>query len=196
MMRPTIAILLAACLSGCSLFPSGRPAYFLLDPGKPPSFAAMRSRATAVVGFAGVATPFAAGGFVYRVNGGRWETDPYNQFLAGPGQMMTSLVRNWIRESGLFRSVAIPGEGGGQTFLINCAVTEMYGDFQNPFAPQAVLTMRVQVFGSQRRLAREVTLSQSVPVRARTPEALVEAWDEALRLNLTALLKTLAGLAL
>jgi uncharacterized lipoprotein YmbA len=194
-MRPTIAILLAACLAGCAFFPPGRPAYFLLDPGKPPSFAAMRSGATAAVGFADVAIPFASGGFVYRVNGGRWETDPYNQFLVSPAQMMTALTRNWVAESGLFRDVAVPGEGGGQTYLINCAVTELYGDFQNPPAPQAVLAMRVQVF-SQGRLVREATLSQSVPVRARTPEALVAAWNEALRLNLTALLKSLAGLAL
>ncbi len=193
-LRPlSFLLLFAVVLTGCSILPRSKPRDFLLDPGAPPSFSAMRSKSTIAVDFVDVATPFAGGGFVYRVSNSGWETDAYNRFLIGPAQMTTSILRNWLTESQLFREVSTPGDGGGQTYLLNAGVTELYGDFQNPFAPVAVMTMRFQVVrANSRQIVMQTTFTQTVPVSARTPEALIEAWNEALRMNLTALLKAAA----
>ncbi len=200
-MRSRAAFPALACLlvfvAGCSSMPPPKPKYFLLDPGKPVSMKALRpsnAPATASVSFVDVAAPFASDGFVYQVTPGRWETDPYNQFLVSPADMMTSSLRNWTRECGLYGDVAVPGAGGGQDYLIDCDLTEIYGDFSNPFAPRAILTIEAQVFhrtDKGRDMVLRRTFTQSVPVASRTPDALVEAWNEALRSELSLLLRAL-----
>jgi len=183
-------------LSSCVFGPRGEPKYFVLNPGEPPSMKAMRTSETVSVNFVDIGAPYSSAGFVYRLNDDRWEVDPYNQFLVSPAEMMTSVLRNWIQESQLYGNVAIPGEGGGQTFIIDCDVMELYGDFQDPSSPKAVMKFEIQVFKRQpngRDLVLRKTFSQSIPFSQRTPQALVDAWNEGLRISLDQLLGALAG---
>jgi uncharacterized lipoprotein YmbA len=185
------AALLAA---GCSSAPKAKPEYFMLNPGKPASMQALKpsgTGATASVSFVDVAAPFASDGFVYRVSDARWETDPYNQFLVSPADMMTSIVRNWARGSGMYGDVAMPGAGGTQEYLIDCDLTELYGDFRNPGKPEAVVTIEAQVFHTTdkgRLLLLRKIFTQRVGVADRTPAALIGAWNEGLRVELSELL--------
>jgi cholesterol transport system auxiliary component len=184
--------------AGCAFKPVPKPEYFMLNPGKPPSLAEMKSAgstATASVAFVDVAAPFAADGFVYQVSNDKWEIDPYNQFLVSPADMMTTILRNWTRESGLYGDLALPGTGGGQGYVIDCDLTELYGDFRNPMRPEAVVTISAQVFHNTdkgRVLVLRKVLTQRVPVAARTPSALIDAWNEALRVELNLFLRALA----
>lgn len=192
---------LVAGLAACSSFnPPPKPQYFVLNPGRAPAMGALggaKAKATASVSFVDVSAPFASDGFVYQTSAQRWEVDPYNQFLVSPADMMTSVLRNWFRESGLFGVVAETGVGGGQDYLIDCHLTELYGDFSAPGAPSAVLKLEVQVFRSLdkgRVVVLQKTLSRTVPFGQRTPAALVEAWNEALRVELDELLRALGEL--
>jgi len=188
-------------LAACSSFnPPPKPQYFTLDPGRAPameSLGAASANATASVSFVDVAAPFASDGFVYQTSAHRWEVDPYNQFLVSPADMMTSVLRNWLRQSGLYGEVAETGVGGGQDFLVDCNLTELYGDFQNPNAPVAILKLEAQVFrrtDKGRVVVLRKTFSQAVPFGQRTPAALVEAWNEGLRVELNELLRALGEL--
>lgn len=188
---------LVLLVTGCSFTPPPKPQYFLLDPGKAPSMKELRpsdSGATAAVSFVDVAAPFASDGFVYQTKPGEWETDPYNQFLVSPADMMTSIIRNWTRESGLYGEVAVPGAGGGQDYLIDCDLTELYGDFSNPLMPEAVLTIEAQVFhrtDKGRVIVLRKTYTQRARITERRPAALIAAWNEALRVELNLLLRDL-----
>lgn len=189
---PVIAMLL---LGGCALGPRPEVRSFLLDPGQPPQMKSVATNAAASVTFVDVGAPFSSPGFVYQLSADRWEVDPYNQFLVSPADMFTSILRNWVRESGLYGSVALPDEGGGQEYVIDCDVTELCGDFRNPTKPTAILKMDAQVFRrtpNGRELVLDRTFEQSVPFEERRPQALVDAWNEALRLNLETLLGALA----
>lgn len=188
-------LLAGMALVGCAGFERNVPASFLLDPGDPPSFAGMRRSGTVAVNFVDVGLRSAAGGFVYKISATEWEIDPYNGFLIAPSQMMTSVVRQWVSESGQFSSVAVAGDPGGQEWVIRCSVSELYGDFQLPGSPEAVLTMGVQLFrnqGGELTLVSDGTFERRVPVAERRPQALVEAWNVALREVLTELSRTLA----
>ncbi len=195
MNRLILPALCAVALAACSFHAPPQPRYFVLDPGRPPSMRALQSPpATATVSFVDVAAPFASDGFVYQTSDHHWEVDPYNQFLVSPADMMTSVLRNWTRSSGLFGSVAEAGAGGGQEYYIDCDLAELYGDFRNPLAPTATLTLDVQVFHQtdKGRLAiLRQRFTRSVPVASRTPAALADAWNEALRVELNQLLRTL-----
>ncbi|MGH8045849.1 MAG: ABC-type transport auxiliary lipoprotein family protein [Chthoniobacterales bacterium] len=197
MKRAAFFALIALIVSGCSTAPRAKPEYFMLSPGKPASMQALKpagGAVTASVSFVDVAAPFAADGFVYRVSDDRWETDPYNQFLVSPADMMTSIIRNWTRESGLYGDVAMPGAGGSQEYVIDCDLTELYGDFRNAGKPEAVVTIEAQVFHNTdngRVLLLRKTFSERVPVAARTPVALVNAWSEGVREELSQLLRAI-----
>ncbi len=197
----TLLSALALLAAGCAFTPPPKPGYFMLNPGPAPEMDTLRTAgkpATAAVSFVDVAAPFASDGFVYQTSAEHWEVDPYNQFLVSPADMMTSILRTWTRESGLYTSVAVPGVGGGQEYLIDCDVTELYGDFRNPSRPEAVLTIAVQVLkhtDKGRVLVLRKNLTQRVPVSERTPAALVTAWNEALRIELNLLLRAIGGSA-
>jgi uncharacterized lipoprotein YmbA len=194
---PPLACLAALLLAACAFHAPPKPRYFVLDPGKPPAMEALRpanAPANAAVSFVDVSAPFASDGFVYQTGNHHWETDPYNQFLVSPATMMTSIVRNWTRDSGLYGDVAGPMAGSGQEFLIDCDLTELYGDFRNPSAPLAVLTLEAQVTRATdkgRVIVFRKTFRKTRPVAARTPEALVVAWNETLREELSLLLRAL-----
>lgn len=156
----------------------------------------IRSDGTVSVTFVNVGIPYSSDGFVYQLAGDRWEVDPYNQFLVSPAEMMTGILRNWLQDSQLFRNVAEPGEGGGQTYVVDCDVTALYGDFRNPSAPRAVLTMEFQIFrrtSSGLELAMKKRFSEAVPFAERRPEVMIDAWNSGLRINLEQFLAAFAG---
>jgi Uncharacterized protein conserved in bacteria len=191
-------VVTALLLSGCMTGPRPETRSFLLDPGQPPKMESLATGATASVTFVDVGAPFSSPGFVYQLSADRWEVDPYNQFLVSPADMFTGILRQWIRESGLYRSIALPDEGGGQMFVIDCDVTGLCADFQDRTKPRAILRMEVQVFRrtpNGRELVLDRTFDQSISFEDRRPQALVDAWNEALRLNLEALLGALAAKA-
>jgi ABC-type uncharacterized transport system auxiliary subunit len=112
--------------------------------------------------------------------------------------MMTSIVRNWARGTGLYGDVAMPGAGGSQEYLIDCDLTELYGDFRNLTRPEAVATIEVQVFRNSEKgrvLMLRKTFTQRQPVAERSPGALVDAWNEAVRVELNELFRAIGNSA-
>jgi hypothetical protein len=85
------------------------------------------------------------------------------------------------------------------SFVLDGSVNALYGDFRNTDSPRAVLAMEFFVTGEtpakpgilmQKRYAKSIVLS------ARSPEALVKGWNQALEEILTSLvadLKTVAA---
>lgn len=189
---------LVLALASCSHAPQAKPKYFLLDAGKPVSLQSLQSITSPVSAsatYVHVSAPFATDGFVYQVSATQWDVDAYNQFLVPPSDMLTSILRSWLRDSGF---PAHPPDAKGKddrSFVIDCRVTEFYGDFRNLAAPRAVLSMDVQI--SQKTPQGPVTiqksLTKSVAVSQRTPGALVNAWNEALRAELMEILRVLGS---
>ena len=70
-------------------------------------------------------------------------------------------------------------------------VNALYGDFRNPNQPAAVLEIEFFLYNESSGNSGIVTQKRyvkSVPIRERSPEALVKGWDQALE----ALVSTLA----
>lgn len=187
---------LGAMLAGCALIsPQWVTQQFAIDPGPAPQTFANRIKVPGTISFVDVAPAFGGANFVYSLGGGEWETDPYNQFLIPPGEMFTGILRKWITDSAIFPMVALPGDGRTPGIIIETRVGELFGDFANLDAPEAVLSMEVQVFslrGGVRTLMMEQRFETRTRVRERTPEALVEAWSAGLRGTLALLLRGLA----
>jgi uncharacterized lipoprotein YmbA len=194
---PTIGFL-ALALASCSHAPEAKSKYFALDPGKPVSLQALQSitePVSASATYVHVSAPFASDGFVYQVSPYQWDVDAYNQFLVPPSDMLTSILRSWLRDAGFPASLPESKGKDDRSFVIDCRVTEFYGDFRNLAAPRAVLSMDVQITRKtpQGPLTIQKSLTKSVAVSQRTPGALVDAWNEALRAELTEILRVLGS---
>ena len=113
-----------------------------------------------------------------------YDRDPYAQFMVPPAEGLISPICRCWREAGEFRDVAEAGSALKPDTLVEIHVGQLYGDFRNLENPAAVLAIRFVFFDATNGVPGKVILrrefSRSVPLKARTASALMEAWNQAL----------------
>lgn len=131
-----------------------------------------------------VAAPFDGRSFVYRPNEYTFEPDPYAEFLVSSSESLLMPIRAHLRQSAAFAAVVEPGSARKPNTLAEISVLEVYGDFRQPREPAALLTLRVLLFDAPNGVAASAILereySRRIPMKARTPDALMTGWNEAL----------------
>jgi uncharacterized lipoprotein YmbA len=129
-----------------------------------------------------VAQPYDSKGFVYRIAPGSFETDFYNQFLAAPGPMLTDELRQALSRTNLFEAVINSNSLIEPTHLLEGTVDELYGDFSGEDPGKAVLGMSFTMrdLGSDRPVILRKQYQKTIPLQARSPEALVQGWNRGL----------------
>jgi hypothetical protein len=128
--------------------------------------------------------PFDGRSLVYRTGESSYDRDPYAEFLIPPTEgLVPSICRGWL-ESGTFQAVADAGSALKPDTLVEIRVSQLYGDFQQPGNASAVLAMRFLFFDAPKGVPEKVLLqkeySRSIPLKARTADALMEGWNQAL----------------
>jgi uncharacterized lipoprotein YmbA len=165
-------------LSGCGQSAVANRKYYLLDTVRQAPPASFHRDATLRVRPFGVDQAFAGQSLVYRVAASRYEPDFYDQFLIPPGVMIMEKAREWLADSGLFQRVSSAPGPRETTYVLEANVIEMYGDFRNLSAPQAIMEIR---FYLQARpdAAETVVLAKTyraeTPIAERTADAVVAA---------------------
>jgi cholesterol transport system auxiliary component len=131
-----------------------------------------------------VAAPFDDRSLVYRVGDFSYDADPYAEFLVSPAESLRSPIRNWMRQSDVFRTVAEPGSALKPNTMAEITLLELYGDFRTRAQAAAVLTLRFVLLdspdGIPGKLAFEAEYSRRVSLKARNAKALMAGWNEAL----------------
>ncbi len=130
-----------------------------------------------------VAYPYDSKGFIYRIAPEDYETDFYNQFLVAPGPMLSDELRQALGRANLFQAVVNPNSVVEPTHLLEGTVDELYGDFRADDPGRAVLAMsfvmRQDAAGKPQAIFRK-QYEKAIPLQARSPESLVQAWNRAL----------------
>lgn len=131
------------------------------------------------------ASPRSAGTkFVYRTADDVYESDFYRVFWAPPTALVADEVRRWLAASGVFEDVLEPGSAVEPSYLLEGAISDLYGDFRPGETPRAVLGVRVALVDVRNRASR-IVLSRDyaaeVALPAADPDLLVEGWNTALR---------------
>lgn len=182
---PGVCLVMVCLLGGCISRPplSTRTFAFALPPAstREPSF---ESRRVLAIRSLRVAAPFDGRSFVYRPSEYSFESDPYAEFLVSSSESLLIPIRSWLRQSGTFGAVVEPGSARKPNTMAEISVLELYGDFQQPQEPAAVLTLRVLLFDAPHGVAGSTILEREyarrIPVRARTADAVMAGWNEAL----------------
>ena len=175
----SLALLAAAVLTLTACLSQAHPKknYFTLDARPPETRADTAKRRTMLVGTVSAAAGYDNRGLVYRVGPGQFDTDFYNEFIAPPARLLADQCAQYLdAASRRVRVVKTPGltlaEFGLETYL-----ETMHGDFTTQ-PPQGVLVIRFTVNDLRRsptRVLLDRTYRSSVPLAAKTPEALVTA---------------------
>jgi len=178
---PLAAVLL---LTGCLARPRLDQQSFIFAPPPPPAPAVAPGHRVLGIRSLQVAAPFEGRAFVYRTGEYSYASDPYAQFMVPPAEGLTAPICRWWREAGEFRDVVETGSALKPDTLVEIHVAQLYGDFRPLENPAAVLAIRFVFFDAQNGFPGKVILrrecSRRVPLKARTPSALMEAWNQAL----------------
>jgi ABC-type uncharacterized transport system auxiliary subunit len=102
--------------------------------------------------------------------------------------MFTEEIRKRLAVSGLFKHVVDPSSLLDSTYILEGAVTALYGDYRVSTAPKAVLEIQfllLQETDVSPKIIFQGQYHKEEPLKGNTPDALVKSWNEALSQILT-----------
>jgi len=180
-----VCLVMVCSLCGCISRPhlDVRTFAFAIPPASK-SAAGFRSHRVVAIRSLRVAAPFDGRSLVYRTGEYSFESDPYAEFFVSASDSLLLPIRSCLRQSGTFEAVVEPGSALKPNTVVEISVLELYGDFQRPREAAAILRLRILLFDSPHgipgKLILEREYSRRIPLKARTPDALMSGWNEAL----------------
>jgi ABC-type uncharacterized transport system auxiliary subunit len=200
MVRQAHVLLAAAALAGCGLSrPPVESTHYLLSATRDAPAAEAPKPVVIKVRPLRAAELYERREFLYRVDGQRVISDFYNEFAERPDAMITSAVIGWLKSAKLFTAVVEPGVPADAPYILDGSVTALYGDLQDPRKPAAVMAVQFYVVRAgnvNMEVVLDRTLQERVEVKAGTPQALAQGYNEALARILAQLERELAALEL
>ena len=188
MKKKTLSILIIGifCLfpfvTGCinleKDFPEKR--FFILDASRNEDISSSDTEKVLTVRRFRVSPRYEGKGLVYRLKELSYESDYYNEFFILPASMFTEEIRKRLAGSGLFKHVLDPSSLLDSTYILEGAVTALYGDYRVSTAPKAV--MEIQFFllhetDSNPKIIFQSQYLKEEPFKNNTPDALVKSWN-------------------
>ena len=199
----SVMMIFMATAAGCSVTrPSLERHSFALHAERPaqagPARNPTRFPATLKVGRIGVQAPYGGSSFIYRTGELRYEVDPYNSFVASPGDLLGHQIAQWLSQAGLFTAVRAPESPLTGDYVLEGLATALYGDVRDLHSPSAVVSLQLDMrgAGAEGGVVFERSYSQRVAIENASPEALAHGYGLALGRILDMLERDLAALTL
>ncbi|MFH1090643.1 MAG: hypothetical protein V1742_03635 [Pseudomonadota bacterium] len=173
--------------------------FYALDVSRPADAAVKKSGPILRIRTFRVSPGFEDKYFVYRSGDSSYESDFYNEFFVPPGAMLTENIRQWLSATGLFQYVLDAPSHVLPDFILEGAVTALYGDFRDLKNPLAVMELQFFLVHNQRSgspIAFQKNYRLEIPLKGQTPADLVQGWNMALRRILSRLEDDLRGIDL
>ena len=184
MAAPFLALSVAA-LSGCLSRPPLVQQSFAFAVPESVTNAGPRNGGILVIRSIRVAAPFDSQSLIYRTGEFSYERDPYAQFLVDPASSLLQPLRAYFRASGFFAAVATPGSGLPANTQVEMFVRQLYGDFRDRAKPAAIMDIEFTFFDVSNERPQKVLFHENymrrIPLQARTAEAVMAGWNQALQ---------------
>ena len=177
-------------LAGCINLEKGHPEkrYFILDASRDEDISSPDRGKVLTVRRFRVSPKYEGKGLVYRHGELSYESDFYNEFFVSPVSMFTEEIRKRLAGSGLFNHVVDPSSLLDSTYVLEGAVTALYGDYRVSTAPKAVMEIQfllLQETAGSPKIIFQRQYSKEEPLKGSTPDALVMSLNTALNQILT-----------
>ena len=181
---PCGLLLLAFFCAGCVTLERSYPdkRYFMIDVQDSKGSNSDGSRVLSVPNLH-ISPRYADRSFIYRTSETEYEADFYNQFLSAPATMISEELRQALAEAAPFKFVLGPSSSLPANYVLEGSINLLYGDFRNFNAPAAVLEIELFLHNgdpAKTSLVMQKRYHRSVRLKERSPEALVQGWNQAL----------------
>jgi cholesterol transport system auxiliary component len=179
-----VMLFAAAVLCGCASSPRwARQTFAFSLPSDPP--ATISNTNLVALHRLSISPLFQSRSFTYRTAENSYEQDPYAGFLIPPEQALAESIRASMRASGVFGTVVPPGSNLTPSLVAEVSVTQLYGDFRKSSQPVGTLEIHFICYevndGVPGRIVLDKVFAHENRMAARTPAALMAAWDLDLR---------------
>ncbi len=187
-----VILALAALLCGCGSDAAWKhQEYAFAMPPDPPSTNAMTNIVT--LNHVSISPLFQSRSFTYRNATNAYEQDPYAGFLASPERALAEPIRANLAALG---RVVPAGSALTPNLGAEVEITKLFGDFQDAANPTGTLQIHFLLYemspDGPGRVIMDELCGRSVTLTARTPAALMTAWDAGLRDIMTQILSDYA----
>ncbi|WP_348944087.1 hypothetical protein ABHF33_11460 [Chitinibacter sp. FCG-7] len=175
-MKKLIALLVLAVCTACSTTPVARQDFLI---------SAERDGASRAARFGVLQVnelrsnpPYRDLALIYKESPQRFVADPYNGFLAPPGNQITRQTRAWLARSGLFSRVNPMGSSLIAPWQLEGELLAMHIDVSTPAQPKAVI--QVQYLLSHQQQSAQFTLSAEHAIADASPNSAAAGFSAAL----------------
>ena len=162
--------------------------YFVLDSSGDKDISSPDTEKVLKVRRIRVSPQYEGKGLVYRLGELSYESDFYNEFFISPVSMFTEEIRKRLAGSGLFKHVVDPSSLLDSTYVLEGAVTALYGDYRVSTASKAVMEIQFLLL-QETAVSPEIIFQRQYhkeePLKGNTPDALAKSWNSALSQILT-----------
>ena len=177
-------------MTGCINLEKGYPEkrYFILDASRDKDISSPDTGKDLTVRRFRVSPEYEGKGLVYRLEELSFESDFYNEFFVSPVSMFTEEIRKRLAGSGLFKHVVDPSSLLDATYILEGAVTALYGDYRVSTAPKAVMEIQfflLQETDSNPKIIFKSQYHKEEPFKGNTPDGLIKSWNTAFNQILT-----------
>jgi len=177
-------------MSGCVNLEKGYPEkrYFILDASRDKDISSPDTGKDLTVRRFRVSPEYEGKGLVYRLEELSFESDFYNEFFVSPVSMFTEEIRKRLAGSGLFKHVVDPSSLLDSTYILEGAVTALYGDYRVKTVPKAVMEIQfflLQETDSNPKVIFKSQYHREEPFKGNTPDGLIKSWNTAFNQILT-----------
>ena len=177
-------LFVAAILCGCASGPRWTRQTFAFSlPSDPP--ATISNTNLVALHRLSISPLFQSRSFTYRTAENSYEQDPYAGFLIPPEQALAESIRASMRASGVFGTVVPPGSNLAPSLVAEVSVTQLYGDFRKRSQPVGTMEIHFICYevndGVPGRIVLDKVCAHETRMAARTPDALMAAWNSDLR---------------
>lgn len=127
---------------------------------------------------------------VRRGSQGKARADFYNHYFMLPGSMITQLTREWLDRSGLFQGVLPEGSGHEPDYVLEGALTAIFGQNQKNSPPLAVIEINFLLLknqGFESEFLFQKVYREEMPTAGHETEHLIQGLNACLKKILTEL---------
>ncbi|WP_438970080.1 ABC-type transport auxiliary lipoprotein family protein [Methylophaga sp.] len=197
--KPLLIIVLSLMLSACFSWGGGEedddtPHYYVIDVDRGSVTTEFARDRVLLIKPVRVVPHFENKTIVFRVGENEYRSQPPHEFFSAPNDMFTNQLRRWLQKTGLFSQV-VTDDSIETDYVLESAVTALYGEKRAAYSPQAVVEMQFFMSASDQpqNMVFQTGLRADVDIEEATPGKVVMGWKQGVWELLTTLEQDFSG---
>jgi len=197
--KPVLIMMLSLMLTACFSWGGGEdeddtPHYYVIDVARGGVATEFARDRVLLIKPVRVVPHFENKTIVFRVGENEYQSQAPHELFSEPEEMFTNQLRRWLQKTGLFSQV-VTDDSIEADYVLESAVTGLYGEKRATYSPQAVVEMQffMSAADQPQNMLFQTGLRADVDIEKTTPSNVVTGWKQGLWDLLTTLEQDFSG---